>query len=152
MSDSSAAKLAAGLNQLHPVLERHGFVRVGEETGNGSGGPFASATFANGERRLELWLRGDSLSVKYRVGVHELDHAMLMRELLGPAGPNRFPTHAEDAHAAFTALRHDLQCFCGDFLSGAGEEVRRCAVAAERASQLTGVQRLARTEQRLRGD
>lgn len=152
MTDSAAAKLAAGLTHIEPLLELHGFVRVGDEAGKGSGGPFASATFAKDERQLHLWLRVDSLSVRYRLGDQELDHATLMRELLGPGGRNHFPAYAENADVAFAALRHDLERFCSDFLFGAGDEFRRCAAAAEHDGQLTGAQRLARIEQQLKRD
>jgi hypothetical protein len=148
----AAAKLAAGLTHLEPLLERHGFRRAGDETGKGSGGPFATATFARDDRRLHLWLRADSLSVTYRLGDQELDHATLMREQLGPGGPNRFPAYAGDAGLACAALLHDLERFCGDFLAGTGDEFRRCATAAAQATQLTGVQRLARIEQQLGQD
>ena len=148
-----AAKLAAGLDDLQPLLDRHGFTRVEEEgAGRGSGGPFASATFAKADRRLHLWLRGDSLSVAYRMGNQDLDHAQYMRELLGPRGQNRFPAFAGDVRESFAALRHDLERFCGDFLDGDGDEFRRCAAAVEDDKRLTGAQRLARIEQQLRPD
>lgn len=152
MTDSAAAKLAAGLTHIEPLLEQCGFMRAGNETGKGSGGPFATATFAKHDRHLHLWLRRDSLSVIYRLDGQELDHGTLMRELLGPGGPNQFPAYAEDADLAFTALRHDLERFCGDFLSGSGDEFRRCVAAAEHDAQLTGAQRLARIEQQLKRD
>jgi hypothetical protein len=147
-----AAKLAAGLDGLQPLLDRHGFTRVEEEAGKGSGGPFASATFAKADRRLHLWLRGDSLSVAYRVGNQNLGHAQYMRELLGPGGQNRFPAFAGDARESFAALRHDLDRFCGDFLDGDGDEFRRCAAAVEDEKRLTGAQRLARIERQLKRD
>lgn len=150
MTDSAAAKLAAGLAHIEPVLEQHGFVHAGDEAGKGSGGPFASATFVKGDRQLHLWLRVDSLSVHYRLGDQELDHATLMRELLGPGGGNQFPAYAENADLAFAALRHDLERFCGDFLDGAGDDFRCCFAAAEHDAQLTGAQRLARIEAQLK--
>ena len=150
MTDA-AAQLAVGLANLRPLLEQHGFgQRAGEETGQGSGGPFATATFVKDDRQLHLWLRGDSLSVTYRLGEQELDHATLMRELLGPGGPNEFPAYVGDAELAFIALRHDLERFCNDFLAGTGDDFQRCATAAEHATQLTGAQRLARTERALK--
>lgn len=149
MTDSAAAKLAAGLAHIAAVLEQHSFVRTGDDAGKGSGGPFATATFVKGDRQLHLWLRLDSLSVRYQLGDQELDHATLMRELLGPGGPNRFPAYAENAELAFAALRHDLERFCSDFLDGTGDEFRRCAAAAVHDAKLTGAQHLARIEQQL---
>lgn len=141
----------AGLELLTPLLERHGFALARDEVGKGSGGEYASASFARDDRVLHLWLRLESLSVRYEIGGRELDHATYMRELLGPGGGNRFPSFADDADAAFAALRHDLEAYAGDFLSGPGDEFRACCAAAEEAKGLTGPQRLARIERRLRG-
>jgi hypothetical protein len=149
---AAARKLEAGLAHVEPLLERHGFSRVAEEGGSPSGGPFAAVTMGRGDRQLKLWLRYDSLSVVYRLGDEEIEHAALMRELLGPGGPNEFPPYADDAETAFSALRHDLECFCRDFLDGRGGEFRRCLEAGRQAEDLTGPQRLARIEEQLRRD
>ena len=130
---------------LVDLLERHGFVRAAEQAGKGSGGPFDSVTFAKGDRELRLWRRADSVAVTYRIGDDELDHATYMSELLGPGGPNRFPAYAGDADRALAALQHDLEEFCGDFLDGSGDDLRRCA----RADKVVGLKRLARVEEQL---
>jgi hypothetical protein len=152
MTDSAAAKLVAGLATIQPLLERDGFIFTGGESAKGSGGHFATATFARDDRQLHLWLRYDSLSVTYRIGDQEIDHATLMRELLGPGGPNALPAYAEDSRLAFAALRHDLESYCGDFLGGDGDEFRRCVAVAERVKQLSGPARLARVERQLERD
>ena len=144
MTAAAAAKLAAGVEGLQPLLGRYGFVCADVGVG-----PFAAAAFVRGDRELRLWLRGDSLSVSYRIGTLEIDHASFMRELLGPGGPNRFPTYDDDARPAFDALRHDLETHCGDFLDGAGDDLRRCAAAAAYDVRLSGAQRLARIERQL---
>ena len=148
--DAAAAKLTAGLRQIEPLLREHGFRQAESEQGKGSGGPFATATFVRDDRELHLWLRLESLNVRYRVGETTLDHAGFMRELLGPGGPSRFPPYAEDSEAAFVALRHDLERFCADFLSGDGDEFRRCAASTDYGDTLSGTQRLARIEQQLK--
>ena len=77
--------------------------------------------------------------------------AIFMREPLGPAGGNsspRSPARSKASHA----LRHDLRHFCGDFLSGTGSQYFRCWEAVREDSQRTGLQRLARVEEQLKGD
>ncbi len=95
--------MSAGLGELEPLLTRQGFELTKRDSGKGSGGYFATADYARDDRRLHLWLRFNSLSVRYRIGRHELDHSGYMRELLGPGGANRFPTYSNDAGAAFGA-------------------------------------------------
>ncbi len=73
-----------------------------------------------------------------------------MRELLGPGGGNRFPSYSEDAGEAFAALSNDLDRFAGDFLAGSGDEYMRCWTAVDEDRGLSGPQRLARIERRLR--
>ena len=146
------ARLAAGIKQLEPVLSEHGFKLASRDAGNGSGGQLATADFTKGDRTLHLWLRGQSLSVRYDIAGRELTHSDYMRELLGAGGDNKFPSFSEDAPEAFRALRHDLQRFGQGFLSGDGSDYRRCWEAAQQDSQRSGLQRLARIEQQLKGD
>jgi hypothetical protein len=134
------------------LFERYGFARAEDQHGKGSGGEFASITLARNDRAIRLWLRGESLSVTYRLADDELDHHAFMRELLGPAGGNKFPAYADDAQLAFGALGYDLEHFCQDFLAGTGDEFRRCVAAAQHSEGLTGAQRLARIEQQLKRD
>lgn len=154
MTQSDAAEVArslsAGVTTVEPLLRRHGFQPADRDASKGSGGPFATIDFLKEDRALYLWLRLSSLSVRYDVRGHRLDHSSYMRELLGPAGGNLFPPHANDAVAAFAALRFDLEHFCGDFLSGDGEAYLRCWTAVKADEQRTGFQRLARIEDRLR--
>jgi hypothetical protein len=153
-NDPAAAvveRLSAGLAVIAPLLEENGFKLVGRDDGKGSGGYLASADFAKEDRALHLWLRRESLSVRYDIAGHELDHTEFMSELLGPAGGNRFPSYSEDATEAFAALLNDLERFAGDFLAGPGDEYRRCWKAIDEDRGLSGPQRLARIERQLRG-
>jgi hypothetical protein len=147
---AAVERLSAGLADIAPVLEKHGFRLVTRDNGKGSGGYFASAEFAREGRALHLWLRRESLSVRYEIVGHELDHTEYMRELLGPGGGNRFPSYSADAGEAFAALRSDLERFAGDFLAGPGDEYMRCWKAVDEDRGLSRPQRLARIERRLR--
>lgn len=153
VEDSVAAvvgALASGLDELALIMERHGFTVARRDSGKASGGYLASADFEKQGRKLHLWLRRDALSVRYEVDGHELEHTDYMRELLGPAGGNRFPSYSENAAEAFAALRDDLQRFGGDFLAGPGDEYMRCWRVVDEERGLSGPQRLARIERRLR--
>jgi hypothetical protein len=94
---STRETFAAGLAELVPLLERHGFGPTAQEFGKGSGGPFAEATFARDNRSITLWLRSDSLSVIYRCDNCEVDHLGYMRQAAGVGGRNEFPTYSENA-------------------------------------------------------
>ena len=121
---------------------------------SGNDGDEVARAAGGGVRRLlcDRGVRGDSLSVRYELAGRELDHLSYMRELLGAAGGNRFPFYSDDLRAAFSALRYDLEHYCGDFLSGSGAEYLRCWTNAQEDSQRSGVARLARTEHELRDD
>lgn len=148
--DAVAARLAEGVSRLEPLLRPNGFALAESEAGKGSGGYFASADFVKADRQLHLWLRFHSLSVRYELRGHALEHASYMRELLGPNGGNRFPSYSENTQAAFSALHHDLTQFCGDFLSGTGEGFMRCWASAQEDAQRSPFARLDRTEDQLK--
>jgi len=137
---------------FEPSLTEHGFALTATQSGFGSGGPYEVGVWTRGDRRFSISLRYDSLAVGYRIGDIGMDHAAYMRALLGPAGPNLFPSYSHDAAAASVALGHDLRHHCDDFLGGDGSAFRRLAadVRAERAT--TGFQRLRRTERKLHPD
>jgi hypothetical protein len=107
-------RLSAGLAEIAPLLEKHA---------------------------LHLWLRRESLSVRYEIAGHELDHTEFMRELLGPCGGNRFPSYWEDASKA---LRHcvTISNAAGDFLAGSGDDYMRCWSAVDDDRDLSGGRQL----------
>src|SRR5215207_11171858 len=139
-----------GLDQLLPLLERHGFRPTGREFGKGSGGPFSEATFASDDRSITMWLRGESLSVIYRCGEVEADHLTYMRAAAGIGGGNEFPTYADDAVKSFGAVRRDLERFGRDFLSGSCERLREAAQAKDAAERENPMKRLADIEAALK--
>ncbi|WP_022929238.1 hypothetical protein [Patulibacter americanus] len=143
--------LDAGMAHLAPVLLPHGFRPRPPHGGASSGGAFAAASFVRAERRLDLSIRGGSLTVGYHVAGDELGHAAYMRALLGPAGTNAFPAYAHDLAGAFEALRHDLELHATDFVSGDGAEFRRCCVVARAAEGRSGFARLGDAARDLRG-
>lgn len=78
----------------------------------------------------------------YHIGPDALRHELFMRALLGPELGNRYPGFSDDAIENFQALRHDLETFGEDFLSGSGETFRRCFSEVQAARRLTGLQRM----------
>jgi hypothetical protein len=148
--DEVKKRFADGLAQLAPLLEAHKFQRTAREFGEGSGGPFAEATFGRDDRSITLWLRENSLSVIYRCGDAEADHLAYMREVAGVGGPNEFPTYDENAVKSFAAVRHDLEAFGSDFLKGDCKRLR--AAARSEADAATGgpMRRLAAIEAALK--
>jgi hypothetical protein len=100
---------------FEPSLTEHGFALTATQSGFGSGGPYEVGVWTRGDRRFSISLRYDSLAVGYRIGDIGMDHAAYMRALLGPAGPNLFPSYSHDAAAASVALGHDLRHHCDDF-------------------------------------
>lgn len=121
------AAIDAGRQFLDPVCAAHGFEFRPGTTGNSSGGPYATAEYVRGERRLAISFRWGLGDVWYWIGNDTLDHATYMR-LLGHYLDSRFASCSRDEPlAGFLALAHDLREFAGDFLCGNGAAFRRFA-------------------------
>jgi len=114
------------------VLGAKGFAFVLDKLAKGSGGWFASGSFTRGERRLELHFRGSLGLVTYHIKNVSLGHEDYMR-LLGVYGQNLYPDFPREPLDSFRSLASDLESFCGDFVSGNGEQflalARQFAVA-----------------------
>jgi len=134
--------LSEGRSLLDPVLVPQGFSFVDGPSGKGSGGPFASATYVNGDRKLELHYRHSLGLVTYHFGEESLDHESYMRSALGAPGGNRYPDFSDDPLDAFRDLAYDLQTFAGAFLNGEYEEFVRCVKASTAWKQTPGFARL----------
>ena len=123
--------LIAGCKLLSPILEPYGFLFVLEKTGVGSGGRFASAKYVRGDRSLELHFRYSLGLVSYHIGNVSLDHEIYMR-MLGFGETCSYPDFPKQALDSFGSLAKDLKLYCGDFLSGNGDQFRKLAEGAEK--------------------
>lgn len=110
------ARLRAGVSEVSRVIAAHGFSFVFGESGNSSGGPFASGYFVRGNRRLELHVRENLGLVSYHLGSHSASHEYYMKEL-GVWPQCEYPGFPNDPVDPFVRLSHDLK-FVGEFMSG----------------------------------
>ena len=140
-----AATLHVGCEILDPVLTVHGFVRRPIESGPGSGGPFARTEYLRTDRRLELHFRYSLGLVTYHLGGSAISHDAYMRAVLGTRGANQYPGFSQDPLDGFRHLRHDLQQFCGEFLSGSEEAMAAVVATAVNQAQVRGFKALSRS-------
>ena len=110
------ARLRAGVVAVAEVLAPHGFTFRFRESGNSSGGPFASGEFVRGGRRLELHVRESLGLVRYHLGSHSASHEYYMKEL-GVWLRCEYPGFPNDPLDPFVRLAQDVG-FAGEFISG----------------------------------
>ena len=127
---------------LDPILGSHGFSFRQGAAGQGSGGPYASGIYVNGDRSLEIHFRFSLGLVTYHVGKRSLDHESYMRTVLGNRGGNRYPGFSDDPISGFENLAYDLRNFASAFLNGDSKEFARYAAAAEDWKKTPGFARL----------
>jgi hypothetical protein len=132
----------AGCKILDEVMNPHGFFLVEGPSGNSSGGNFASGEYVRDDRRLEIHFRYSLGLVTYHLGSLSLSHSSYMRALLGKNGGSQYPGFAEDPLDGFRDLSYDLSHFCGDFLSGSGEEFEGCVIKAAEQEKVKGFKAL----------
>src|ERR1700688_2219268 len=115
-----------GRQILDAVLVIQGFTFMETESGESSGGHFASGRYEKMDRYLEIHFRSSLGLVRYHIGELSLSHEEYMSALVGPNGGNKYPGFSNDPIDAFRDLAYDLERFCRDFLSGSGQEFARC--------------------------
>jgi len=142
MSDTPKEILAAGCRILDPLLHRYGFSYVEGPTGLGSGGHFASGTYVNGDRKLELHYRYSLGLVTYHFGTVSVRHESYMRAALGVNGGNKYPGFSDDPLDGFRCLAHDLENFAGAFLEGNEKKFDQLAKAAQEWERTLGFARI----------
>jgi hypothetical protein len=142
MKSKPSEILRQGRSVLDPVLTERGFSFKEGPAGPSSVGPFASGTYVNGNRSLEIHFRFSLGLVTYHFGRTSMDHESYMRAILGKAGANRYPGFSDDPMSAFTNLAYDLESFAGAFLNGDSNEFARCAAIAEKWRKTPGFARL----------
>ena len=123
--------LHAGCRILDEVMRPSGFKFIEGRSGPSSGGDYACGEYVKDDRRLEIHFRGSLGLVTYHLGSLSLLHEAYMRALLGRNGGNQYPGFSDDPLDGFRHLSYDLTHFCGDFLSGPGEEFKACVAKAK---------------------
>src|ERR1700739_4426502 len=103
--------LREGRTLLDPVMNRHGFSFEDGLAGASSGGAYASGSYVNGDRSLEIHFRFSLGLITYHFGRTSLDHESYMHALLGTNGGNKYPGFSEDPLDAFKGLAYDLENF-----------------------------------------
>ena len=138
-TDEPKKQLLAGIEILDPVLTPYGFRFRLESQGKGSGGPFASGSYRQGDRRLELHFRGSLGLVTCHMGSDSLDHETYLR-LLGVHAKAEYPDFPADPLESFANLAKDIKTHCADFLSGDGQSFHSLAdTLAKNPSLFKGV-------------
>ncbi|HJZ65193.1 MAG TPA: hypothetical protein VKD70_12800 [Candidatus Acidoferrum sp.] len=146
MADAPSEILEHGCSILDPVLLKYGLRRAQLVSGKSSGGPFASTTYTNGNRNLELHFRYSLGLVTYHFGPLSMTHEAYMRVLLGPNGGNMYPGFSEQPLDAFRGLANDLETKADAFLTGDSVAFGRHFEAAKKQAAVTGIARLAESE------
>jgi len=121
MRNAAEEILDRGCKLLQSFLSKHGFAFLPLATGPSSGGPFASAEFKRGDRRLELHFRDSLGMVTYHLGPRSVTHEEYMLSVLGNPYASRYPGFSDDPLDAFRGLSEDLMEHCNEFLEGTDE-------------------------------
>ncbi len=138
--------LEQGCAIVNEVLLPHGFRREKTVSGKASGGEFASTSYVNGSRRLELHFRYSLGLVSYHFGSLAISHEGLMRAVLGAKGGSKYPGFSEVPTDAFQDLAYDLAHFAKSFLNGEESEFSKYVTENEKFETLSGFARLAGRE------
>jgi hypothetical protein len=142
MNKPPVETLREGCEILDPLMNKHGFFFADGPAGNSSGGPFASGSYVNANRKLELHFRFELGLVTYHFGQTCIDHESYMRAILTDKRGSRYPGFSDDPLAAFHDLAYDLQNFATAFLEGHFEEFATYAAKAEQWKKIPGIARL----------
>jgi hypothetical protein len=142
MSKSPIEILREGCTILDPVMNQHGFSFVDGGSGRGSGGPYASASYFNTDRKLEIHFRYSLGLVTYHFRNTSIDHESYMRAVLGEERGNKYPGFSDDPLAAFHDLAYDLRRFATAFLEGNFKRFASCAAAGQEWKKIPGIARL----------
>jgi hypothetical protein len=134
--------LREGCAILDPLMSEHGFSLTDCHSGRGSGGPFASGSYVNGDRKLELHFRYSLGLVTYHFRKISIDHESYMRIVLGSNGGNKYPGFSDNPLDAFRDLVDDAQNFATTFLEGDFKKFSDYAAAAEEWKKTPGIARL----------
>ena len=130
MPSNPEETLLQGSEFLKPLFTKYGFIFVPLEKGKSSGGPFASASFNRGDRKLEFHFRFSLGMVTYHLGAESITHQEYMCSVLGKPNLSRYPGFSNDPLDAFWDLHDDVENHCIEFLEGTNDAfLRRIADA-----------------------
>ena len=137
MPSNPEETLFQGSELLQPLFTKHGFVFVPLDKGKSSGGPFASAEFSRGDRRLEFHFRYSLGMVTYHLGAESITHQEYMCSVLGEPNRSRYPGFSNDPLDAFRDLCDDVEKYCTEFLEGTSDTfLRRIEDARRRSTRI----------------
>jgi len=135
MVTDPARTLAAGVEILAPVLERHGFTHASSAAGDSSGGRYASSMWERGRRRVELHFRNSLGLVRYHLGDTSIAHEDYMWAVTGERNVTEYPGFSDDPLDGFRHLRSDLEKYASCFLSGSDASFLEIAHKASELKQ-----------------
>ena len=135
-----------GCATLDGPLLKQGFQRGEILSARSSGGDYASVSYLNGDREIEVHFRHSLGLVTYRLGSLKLGHEAYMRATTGPQGGNRYPGFSGERVEAFHSLAYDIETYAGAFLSGDADEFGKCVEIARKHEAKGGFARLAGSE------
>jgi hypothetical protein len=121
MTNQAEEMLQRGSALLAPLLLRHGFSFNILDTGNSSGGRFASGEFKRGTRRLQFHFRHGLGMVTYSLADRSMTHQQYMRSVNGGLYASHYPGFSDDPLDAFRHVLLDLEQHGSDFLGGTDE-------------------------------
>ncbi|HEY1484210.1 MAG TPA: hypothetical protein VGF19_15870 [Candidatus Acidoferrum sp.] len=127
---------------LDPVMLVHDFRFALERAGKSSGGPFASGSYVNGNRSLELHVRDSLGLVTYHYGDSSMTHTDYMTAVLEGTPGNKYPGFSSERLDAFRDLAFDIDNFAGAFLTGDAIEFGRHLKTSKLQQQTKGFLRL----------
>jgi hypothetical protein len=117
-ANTAEVALKSGLSILEPLMRAHGFSVHLTGMGSSSGGPFATAEYRRGNRRLEVHYRHTLGLITYHLGSASLSHEDYMWSVLGQRWASHYPGFSSDPLDGFRHLREDLEQYAHEFLEG----------------------------------
>lgn len=127
-----AKDLKAGKEMLNDLMTKYGFEYRDVDSGESSGGLYASGCFERGDRRVMFSVRWSLGLVYYKIGDMTFKHEDYMRA----AGiSNQYPGFSKSISVAFEHLFSDLKANLL-FLEGTDEEVKEKVGQAKKTKKM----------------
>ena len=146
MSEDPGEVVEQGCIILDGVLSKFGFNHGDIVRGKSSGGDYATTTYLNGERKLQIHFRYSLGLVTYHFGAFSLLHEDYMKALLGTRGGNQYPCYSDEPLDAFRGLASDLETYASAFLTGDSASFGEFVKSAKMHAGKSGFARLLESE------